>query len=244
MSGSIGTSLLETSYYLASEALRIGAIRLNAQQPFVWASGYQMPIYNDNRMLVSDPRNRGKIGLAFAHIIELEEIPVDVIAGTSTAGISPATTLADLLEKRFIYVRDKPKDHGLRNQIEGIAADKNLEGRRVIVVEDLISTGASSAATVQAVRDANGIVDYCFSIFNYDFDEAKNMFAGTTPFKEDKRLATPCKVRSLLTYQTLLLVAEDEGYLKANDADLLREWRQDPFGWGEKRGFSKVEKER
>ena len=166
-----------------------------------------------------------------------------VIAGTSTAGISPATTLADSIDASLIYVRDKPKGHGLRNQIEGVDAEKDLEGRTVIVIEDLISTGGSSAKAVQAVRDANGKCDYCLSIFNYGLDKAKAIFRGEEAYdKEGNKLQSPCEVESQLTYEVLLEVAKETGYLTDEQVKLLEEWRADPFNWGEKHGFPKVEK--
>ena len=111
-----------------------------------------------------------------------EKLPFSVIAGTSTAGISPATSLADEYRYPLIYIRDKPKDHGLRNQIEGIDAEIGLEGRQVLLIEDLISTGGSSVKAVQAIRNADGKCDDCISIFNYGFDVSEKMFAGEEPY--------------------------------------------------------------
>lgn len=218
---------------IARVALHIKAIKLNPENPFQWASGHRMPIYNDNRMFLFYPDYRKLITNAFEQLIKNEQIPYDIIAGTSTAGISPGTLLADRFNAPFIYIRDKPKDHGLRNQIEGIDAEKDLEGRIVTVVEDLISTGGSSAKAVQAVRDANGKVEYCLSIFNYGLDEAVRIFESLNP---------RCEVRSLSNYDILLKVAKETGYLTKEQILLLEEWRADPFGWGEKHGFPKVEK--
>src|SRR3989338_966104 len=139
---------------LAKIALKIGAIKLNTEVPFKWASGYFMPIYNDNRLLLGDAKHRQLVAEGLEHVIKTHQIPYDIIAGTSTAGISPATTLADKLGVPLIYIRDKPKDHGLRNQIEGIDSDSDLNGKTVVVVEDLISPGGSSLKAVQAVRNA------------------------------------------------------------------------------------------
>ena len=161
---------------LAKRALKIQAIKINPERPFQWASGYFMPIYNDNRMLLYDPSTRKLIAEGFSQIIKRKKIKFDVVAGTSTAGIPHAETLADLLEKPMIYIRDKPKDHGLRNQIEGIDSNKNLFGLEAIVVEDLVSTGGSSLKAVQAVRNARGKVRFMFSIFNYGFPEIEQEF--------------------------------------------------------------------
>jgi len=218
---------------IASAGLDINAIKLRPDNPFTWASGFRMPIYNDNRMFLFHPEHRGLLARGFEEILLSEEIPYDIIAGTSTAGIPPATTLADYLGKPMIYVRDKPKDHGLQNQIEGIDAESDLQGRKVVLVEDLISTGGSSARAVQAIRDANGECNHCISIFNYGLDKAVQAFEGLNP---------RCEVRSLLTYDALLEVAKETGYIDEQQAQMLAEWRADPFNWGEKHGFPKVEK--
>ena len=218
---------------IARAGLEIKAIKLRPDDPFTWASGFRMPIYNDNRMFLFHPNHRALLAEGFGNLLESEKIPYDVVAGTSTAGISPATTLADSLKQPMIYVRDKPKDHGLKNQIEGIDAESDLRGRRVVLVEDLISTGGSSAKAVQAIRDANGECNYCISIFNYGLDKAAQAFDSLDP---------KCNVRSLLTYDTLLEVAKETGYINDQQAKMLAEWRADPFGWGEKHGFPKVER--
>jgi len=216
---------------LAKAGLDINAIKLRPDDPFTWASGYRMPIYNDNRMFLFFPEHRKLIREGFINLVK--DIPYEVIAGTSTSGIPPATTLADSLGKPMIYVRDKPKDHGLKNQIEGIDAEYDLQRRKVVLIEDLISTGGSSARAVQAIRDANGECNYCVSIFNYGLDKAVQAFDSLDP---------RCEVRSLLTYDTLLEVAKETGYINNQQEKMLAEWREDPFGWGEKHGFPRVEK--
>lgn len=219
---------------IAKAGLRIKAIKLNPDKPFQWASGYMMPVYNDNRMFLFFPKYRKLIVDGFKQLIKEGKIPYDIIAGTSTAGISPGTSLADGLKCPFVYIRDKPKDHGLKNQIEGIDSEKDLEGRKIILIEDLISTGGSSARAVQAVRNANGKIDYCLSIFNYGLDKAVQAFNSLDP---------KCEVRSLLTYDILLEVAKKTGYLTEKQVRLLEEWRADPFNWGEKHGFPRIEKD-
>ena len=126
------------SQLIAKAGLNIGAMKLNPSDPFQWASGYRMPIYNDNRMFLFYPEYRLLIISAFESVIEDQGIEFDVIAGTSTAGIPWASFLAQKLDKPMIYIRDKPKDHGLRNQIEGIDAEAGLDGKTAIVIEDLI----------------------------------------------------------------------------------------------------------
>lgn len=219
---------------VARVGLEIGAVKLRPDDPFTWASGFKMPIYNDNRMFLAKSDHRrliadGFLELAMKHPL----VRWYGVAGTSTAGISPATTFADLTESPLIYVRDKPKDHGLKNQIEGIDAELGLGGKKYLLIEDLISTGGSSARAVQAIRDAGGTCRYCFSIFNYGFSEAVRAFEELDP---------RCEVRSILTYDTLLEVAKEVGSITSEQAKMLTEWRKDPFGWGEAHGFLKVER--
>jgi len=239
--------MADYSREIARDALDLGAIKLNPSNPFQWASGFRMPIYNDNRMFLFNSDYRNFIANAFVGAVE-PTIPncEIVIAGTSTAGIPWASLVADRLGRPMIYIRDKPKDHGLKNQIEGIGAETDLRGRKVVVIEDLISTGGSSAAAVQAVRDANGECNHCFSLFNYGFDEAREMFQGHMAFdKEGTKVLNPaCDVKSLLTYDVLLEVAQETGYLSSDQVKVLAEWRADPFGWGEKRGFPRIIKEK
>jgi len=218
---------------LAKISLEIGSIKLKPNDPFTWASGFRMPIYNDNRMLLFYPDYRKVIIEGFKSIIDKENIECDVVAGTSTAGIPHAAILAEILNKPMIYIRDKPKEHGLMNQIEGIDADKDLGGKKVIVIEDLISTGGSSARAVQAVRNANGKVKYCISIFSYGLDKAMSAFDD---------LQEKTEIRSILTYDILLETAKEINYLTDEQIELLAEWKKDPFNWGEKHGFSKVNK--
>lgn len=233
---------------IAKAGLEIKAIKLNPDNPFTWASGYRMPIYNDNRMFLWYPKHRELVRDGFLGLMLDEGFysgkPYDFIAGTSTSGIPWAEKLADNRWMPVVYVRDKPKDHGLKNQIEGIDAESDLQGKIGILIEDLISTGGSSVAAVQALRDANGVCNHCFSIFNYGFETPKQMFAGVVPYdKEGKRkLTIPCIQKSVLTYDTLLQVATETGYINEQQAEMLAEWRADPFKWGEKHGFPKVEK--
>lgn len=224
----------EFAVRLAEAGLKIHAMKLNTEKPFQWASGYFMPIYNDNRMFLFYPEYRNLIVNGFLGLIKSNNIPIDIVAGTSTAGIPHGALLASTLNLPFIYIREKPKAHGLKNQIEGIDADKDLGGKKVIVIEDLISTGGSSAKAVQAVRDANGVVDYCLSIFSYNLLTAVNEFS---------KLENPCKVLSILDYDTLIDTAIRIGYVTPKEQEALKGWRYDPFEWGEKRGFARIVKQ-
>tara|TARA_Y100000310_G_scaffold142028_1_gene141443 strand:- start:1558 stop:2313 length:756 start_codon:yes stop_codon:yes gene_type:complete len=228
---------------IAKAALEMGAIQLNPEKPFEWASGYRMPIYNNNRLFLSYPEYRALVKESFREILELEGIDHDIIAGTVTAGIPWAALLADSFEQPMIYVRDEPKSHGLKTQIEGIDKGSDLGNSRVVLIEDLISTGGSSARVVQAIRDANGNCVYCLSIFDYGLDMSKEIFGGEKPYdREGHKLEWPCEVRSLLNYHTLLEVAKSEGHIDDQQSEMLEEWRRDPFAWGENHGFPRVER--
>ena len=225
----------------------IAEIKLNIKNPFEWASGYRMPIYNDNRLFLYRSEHRRLITNALIRAAEIMGVKkIDVIAGTSTAGIPWATSLANELGKSLVYIREKPKIHGLKNQIEGIDVHKSLAGASVIVVEDLISTGRSSAKAVQAVRDAGGECRAIVSIFNYGFKEAEEMFAGFRTFDDKNpelpKLYPPCEVFSLLEYNELMSVVEEEKYISKEELSLLKEWRHDLWYWGEKRGFPRIMK--
>ncbi len=208
------------SRLIAKAALQIEAIKLNPHKPFTWSSGYRMPIYNDNRRFLFYPNYRRLIALGFCDLIESRGVSFDVVAGTSTAGISPATTLADFLDKPLIYVREKPKEHGLKNQIEGIDSDRDLDGKRVVLIEDLISTGASSAKAIKAIRNAHGICNNCLAIFDYGFHSAARLFDDLIP---------RCEASSLLDYDTLIEVAKETNYINEEESAMLKEWRANPL---------------
>ena len=190
-----------------------------------------MPIYNDNRMFLFHPEMRRIIAQGLAEIVREKEIAPEVVAGTATAGIPHGALLADIMALPYIYIRDKPKAHGLKNRIEGLDAESDLGGQRVVVIEDLISTGGSSARAVEAVREASGVSNWCLSIFSYGLERAAEEFDSMSP---------PCAYTSLLTFPTLLDVAKTGGFLSDDQIALLAAWREDPFGWGDKHGFPKA----
>jgi len=321
---------------IARASLSIDGIKLNPSDPFTWASGFRMPIYNDNRRLLNSYEHRMLVTDALVDITKSKDIAFDYIIGTSTAGIAPAASLAQKLNvpmvimenglpydvrisdlnidgdydynaiastcpwsipigvaaanKRklpFMYVRQSPKSHGLKQQIEGIPTegqkvllvdlfkDKSyaedaekallekgvivsatirtglgcchepyaIIGRKGLIVEDLISTGGSSAGEVQAARNVGGVVNNIISIFNYGFPEAAKMFTGEVPYnKEGKKLDKPCEVDSCLWYNMLLMVAQEDNKIDGAQSALLAEWREDAFNWGANHGFPKVEK--
>ena len=201
---------------VAESLLQIKAVVLNPSQPFTWASGIKSPIYCDNRKTLSYPKVRTFIKTAFADIITDEFKHADVIAGVATAGIPHGALIADVLNLPFIYVRDKPKGHGLENQIEG----KLEKGQKVFVIEDLISTGGSSLKAVEAIRAAGGEVLGLGAIFTYGFEKAVKAFEEAN-----------CKFFTLSNYEILLDKAIEDSYIKPEEKDELIKWYKDPGNW-------------
>ena len=214
---------MNISKEIAKISLDTGAIKLNPENPFLWASGYRMPIYNDNRLLLGNAKHRQLVAEGFQAIIDTKNIEVDVIAGTATAGIAPATSLANLIESPLIYVRSSPKEHGMQNQVEGILE----KGQKVIVIEDLISTGGSALKAVKAIREAGGQVEHCFSIFTYGFSKATEQFQNAK-----------CQLHQLLGFKELLAQARLNNLLTEEQLNILLSWSDDPFHWGNKNGFT------
>ena len=213
---------MKFSEEIAKISIETGAIQLNPETPFLWASGYRMPIYNDNRLLLGNAKHRRLIAEGFRDVITSKEIEVDVIAGTATAGIPPATSLADMLKTPLIYVRPNPKEHGMKNQIEGVLSDN----QKVVLVEDLISTGGSALKAVTAIRKSGGKVDHCLSIFSYGFSKAIEQFKNAR-----------CQLHHLLNFEELILLAKENKSVSTEQFSLLKSWHGDPFNWGSKNGF-------
>jgi orotate phosphoribosyltransferase len=234
MKQSIAAIQNEYAPRIAKQALEMEAIRLSVSDPFQWASGYRMPIYNDNRRLLADPGTRALICEAFAAVVAALEVDFDNIAGTATAGIPHATSLADKLQMPLSYVRSSGKGHGLKNLIEGLGSDGSYQGQRVLLIEDLISTGGSSIKAVEAVRDAHGVIDHCLAIFTYGLQASTDAFDALDP---------SCRLITLLDYDTMVATARASGYVDEEAARLLRTWRLDPFGWGLAHGFPPTVKE-
>ncbi len=213
---------MSVAQQLAKISLEIGAIKINPKNPFTWASGYRMPLYNDNRMLLGNADHRTLIAEGKKAIIEKEGVRVDAIAGVATAGIPHATSLANLIKLPLIYVRSSPKEHGMKNQVEGILKP----GQTVVVVEDLISTGASALKAVDTVREAGGVVENCLGIFGYGFPETKERFKKSQ-----------CRLHTLLNLDALLQLAVTEGYIASEEKQVIDTWKQNPFEWGKQQGF-------
>ncbi|ADU30820.1 orotate phosphoribosyltransferase [Evansella cellulosilytica] len=203
---------------IAKALLTIGAVSLKPNAPFTWSSGLKSPIYCDNRLTMSYPEVRDSIANQFANEIKERYSEAEVIAGTATAGIPHAAWVADKLGLPMIYIRSKAKGHGKQNMIEGVLES----GKKVVVIEDLISTGGSSIQAANAVREAGGDVIGVTSIFTYEFEIAKEAF-------KDANL----RVSSLTTYSALLGEAVQMGKVEESDVPLLEKWSKDPQAWSD-----------
>ena len=201
---------------LAEKLLSISAIKLQPDNPFIWASGWNSRIYTDNRKTLSYPDVRSFIKVELARVIVENFGNANAIAGVATGAIAQGALVADTLALPYVYVRSSPKDHGLENLIEG-----NLKpGQKVVVIEDLISTGGSSLKAVEAIRNAGCEVVGMVAIFSYDFPIAAERFnkAGV-------------KVIALSNYNAMLEAALAIDYIKESDIVTLKEWRQHPENW-------------
>ncbi|NMB05253.1 MAG: orotate phosphoribosyltransferase [Bacteroidales bacterium] len=202
----------------AEKLLRIKAIKLQPSNPFTWASGWKSPIYCDNRKLMSYPAIRNFIKVEFARLI-LEKYPqVDAIAGVATGAIAPGVLVADLLGLPFVYIRATPKDHGLENLIEGDLKPK----QKVVVIEDLVSTGGSSLKAVEAIRRDGSDVLGMVAVFTYGFPLALQSM-------QDARV----ELTTLCDYDAILDEAVATDYIDESELKTLQDWRKNPDQWGQ-----------
>ncbi len=201
---------------LAEKLLKISAIKLQPESPFTWASGWNSPIYTDNRKTLSYPEIRTFIKVELSRIILENFSEADAVAGVATGAIAQGAMVSETLGLPYVYVRSTPKDHGLENLIEGDLRP----GSKVVVIEDLISTGGSSLKAVQAIRNAGCEVVGMVAIFSYEFPVAEKAFK-----EADVRLIT------LSNYTALINAALETGFIRDSDVDTLREWRKDPSIW-------------
>lgn len=206
----------ETAGKVADMLLQIEAIKLNTEKPFTWASGWKSPIYCDNRLSLSFPAIRTAIKVGLIQAIRENFFTVEAIAGVATAGIAQGVLVAQDMDLPFLYVRPKPKDHGMENLIEG----RVVKNQKVVVIEDLVSTGGSSLKAVQALKEAGFDVLGMVSIFNYGFDIAKRNF-----YEANTSLISLCDYGSLLNY------ALDKQYINNDQLTSLKAWRVDPSNW-------------
>ena len=208
--------MTKTSKILAANLLEVKAIKVQPADPFTWASGWKSPFYCDNRKTLSFPRLRSFVKLELCHLIQAEFPEADVVAGVATGAIAQGALVADELGLPFCYVRSKAKDHGMQNLIEGDLP----QGAKVVVVEDLISTGGSSLKAVEALRQAGAEVVGMVASYTYGFPVAEEAFrqAGV-------RLLT------LTDYESVVEQAALTGYIREEDKAVLAEWRQNPSEW-------------
>ncbi|MES2881234.1 MAG: orotate phosphoribosyltransferase [Bacteroidota bacterium] len=204
------------SLITAEKLLQAGAVKLSPHQPFTWASGWKSPIYCDNRKLLSIPHIRNYIKSELCNVVFEEFKDAELIAGVATAGIAWGAMIADQLNLPFVYVRPKPKEHGLGNQIEG----SFVAGQKTVVIEDLISTGKSSLEVVDVLRKTGLAVEGMVSIFTYRFTTADEAFA-----------AAGLTYQSLTDYPALISLAAESNNLSNDEQELLLKWRHDPANW-------------
>lgn len=204
------------SHQVAAKLLEIKAIRLNLENPYTWASGWKSPIYCDNRLSLSYPEIRSFIKIELKSLIQSEFANVEAIAGVATAGIPQGALVADVLDLPFIYVRSKPKGHGLTNMIEGVV----VQNQNIVLVEDLISTAGSSIKAALALREAGLDVLGMVAIFTYGFTVASENLK-----RENLKLAT------LSNYNDMIEQAVDSNYISTDEVKSLKAWRQDPANW-------------
>ncbi|MBP5337748.1 MAG: orotate phosphoribosyltransferase [Prevotella sp.] len=201
----------------AKKLLEVKAVKLQPKEPFTWASGWKSPIYTDNRKTLSYPTLRSFVKIELCHLIQEHFPEADAVAGVATGAIAQGALVADELGLPFAYVRPKPKDHGMGNQIEG----ELPAGATVVVVEDLISTGGSSLKAVDALRQAGIEVVGMVASFTYGFPVAEEAFR-----EADVQLLT------LSDYDHIVAEAARTGYIKPEDQPVLAEWRKNPSEWG------------
>jgi len=206
----------KTAEKTADLLLQIKAIKLNPQEPFTWSSGWKSPIYCDNRMVLSFPKVRNFIKENLAEQLKKRFGNPEVIAGVATGGIGIGALVAEYLDLPFVYVRPEAKKHGRKNQIEGFLK----AGQKVVVIEDLISTGKSSLNAIKALKNADAEILGMIAIFSYGFDLA------TENFKNEN-----IDFGVLSNYQTLIDLAIAQDYLKSEDQQKLESWRKDPANW-------------
>lgn len=208
----------ELAAKVANELLQIKAVKLQPNAPFTWASGWSSPIYCDNRKTLSYPSVRKLIAQGLAQGVREKFADAEVVAGVATGAIAIGVMVAEELGLPFIYVRPKPKAHGLGNQVEGYLP----ENSKVVVIEDLISTGGSSLKAVEALRKASATVVGMMAIFTYGFENADDNFKQAN-----------CQIYTLSNYAELVKLAATSGYVSKDDLERLNEWRKSPETWGQ-----------
>ncbi len=201
---------------ISETLLNVSAVMLRTKPPFRWASGILSPIYTDNRILMSYPKEREFIVNSMIKLIKQDKIKFDGFAATATAGIPWGAWLSQKLKKPMVYVRGEAKDHGKENLVEG----KVEEGKSYIVVEDLVSTGSSSINTINAVRSKGGTVEYCISIFTYELEKSKSNFESAN-----------VKLAALTDFTSFVKTALRKKYISKEQLSHIMDWKKHPEGW-------------
>ena len=218
---------MTTADAVARDLLRVGAVSLRPDDPFTWASGRLSPVYTDNRLTLSHADVRGRIADAFAGLVRQRHAEASAVSATATAGIAHGALLADRLGLPFSYVRAAAKGHGKRNRIEG----RVEAGQRVVLVEDLVSTGGSVLSAAEALREAGAEVVAALAVFSYGFPEADRSFE-----------AAGLPLATLTDFAALARAAQETGALGADAWDALRDWRDDPVAWSRAREMGRGER--
>ena len=221
---------MDPRHLIARAIITKGALKVTPDKPIRWSSGYAMPVYIDNRCLIGYAEVRMAIAEAFKNEIARSDKNYDAIAGVATGGIPLATTLADLLALPLLYVRAKPKDHGIGRQVEGDTPG-GIAGKKILVIEDTVSTGGSVINAIEALRREGAVVSSCTSIYYYDIPGLESPFGKMNP---------PCTFTPLVTFPFLMEVAEYETLLPKETIALLREWFKNPFSWGDAHGMPRI----
>ena len=208
------------------------AVAINTTKPFLWSSGYYMPVYNNNRVLMSIPDARAIIIEACNKILldcKINKDNIDGIIGVATAGIGLAAILAHVFNKRFYYFRSAKKNHGTMSQIEGMNQKETIKNKNLIVIDDLISTGGSACKAVAAFQQLGANISLCMSIYSYDFFIAKKNFNNLN-----------CDYKSIVGMKHLINFAHAKKIITNIEYEEVNRWIQDPFTWGDSKGFKKI----
>lgn len=207
---------------IARLLMDIKAVLLRPKKPFKYVSGALGPIYCDGRLLISYPKERSKIIGAMTEIIKAKNLNFDTVAGIATSGIPHAAWLSDKTNKPMVYIRKAGKGHGTQKLVEG----KLEKGQKVLLIEDVVNSGKSSLAGVQALREAGAVVEDCIAIFSYDSEKSKKGFS------ERK-----CNLRALTSMPVLIDAAKEGGYVSSQEYEMLMDWRNSPLDWAKRTGL-------
>jgi orotate phosphoribosyltransferase len=208
---------------IAAALIEIGGVGFKPTQPITFKSGIKSPVYCDNRRFPFWPEQWAKVIAGFQRLIAENKIPVDVIGGVEAAGIPHSAALGFAMQKPSIFIRKEPKEHGTKKRVEG----GDVSGKRVVLVEDLVTTGGSSMAAIEALRSEGAVVTDCLAIISYDFPEAVELFAerGVT-------------LHATTTFEDVLEIALEQGTIAKAEAALVRDWLRDPRGWAARQGVA------